>query len=267
MNDKEDYLRINKSSWNARVEHHLTSEFYDVAGFLAGKSSLDPISLAALGDIHGKSVLHLQCHFGQDTLSMARMGAICTGIDLSNKAIAAAKELNTQLATAVDFVETDVYSVKEQIPGQFDIVFSTYGTIGWLPDLDRWADVVHAKLKPGGKLILIEFHPFIWMYDDQLKHVTYSYFNEHVIIEEMSGTYAAPEAPISGWEVSWNHPISEVQTALLNAGLHIDRFAEYDHSPYEIFEGMTKLADWRYVTPQYKHLIPYVYALECAMPS
>ena len=267
MGEEGDYLKVNKDSWNARVDYHLRSEFYDVPGFIAGRSSLDPISQEALGNIEEKSVLHLQCHFGMDTLSMARMGGLCTGIDLSDKAIAAAKELNAQLGTAVNFVETDVYSVKEHIAGQFDIVFSTYGTIGWLPDLDRWADVVRAKLKPKGKLILIEFHPFIWMYDDQLKQVTYPYFNKSAIIEEMNGTYAAKDAVFTGREISWNHPISEVQSALLNAGLTLERFSEYDHSPYEIFKGMTKLADWSYVTPQHKHLIPYVYALECTKPT
>ena len=169
MDGSEDYLRLNRESWNNRLSHHLDSALYDLESFKAGRNSLDEVSLSCLGDIQGKRVLHLQCHFGQDTLSMARMGAKCTGIDLSDGAIAIARELNTELGLDAEFVECDVYSVPEKLEGDFDIVFSTYGTIGWLPDIQRWASIVAKYLKPGGNFHFAEFHPAIWMYDDALE--------------------------------------------------------------------------------------------------
>ncbi|HKK38655.1 MAG TPA: class I SAM-dependent methyltransferase, partial [Cryomorphaceae bacterium] len=159
MKPKTDYQQINRQSWNDRVDSHLKSEFYDVEGFLKGQASLKEIELPLLGDVNGKSILHLQCHFGQDTLSLQRMGANCVGVDLSDKAIEAAQNLNEELGLNARFVACDVYEAPKHIDEKFDVVFTSYGTIGWLPDLDRWAEVIAHFLKPGGKLVFVEFHP------------------------------------------------------------------------------------------------------------
>lgn len=143
-----NYIEINKQSWNNRVDAHLKSEFYDVTGFLNGNSSLNSIELELLGDVKGKSILHLQCHFGQDSISLARLGAKVTSVDLSDKAIENGKTLAKQTSADVNFICCDVYDLPHHLTEQFDMVFTSYGTIGWLPDLDKWASLISRYLKP-----------------------------------------------------------------------------------------------------------------------
>src|SRR5690606_19279998 len=131
---------------------------------LEGKNTLPEIDIELLGNIKGRSVLHLQCHFGQDSLSMARMGAKVTGIDLSDKAIEEAQKINAVLNLNAKFICCNVYDTLDHINNQFDIVYTSYGVIGWLPDLDKWATIISKSLKPGGKLIFVEFHPVVWMF-------------------------------------------------------------------------------------------------------
>lgn len=263
MSEAENYLELNRELWNERTRHHLHSAFYDLPGFLAGKSSLNAIELAALGDVRGKSVLHLQCHFGQDTLSLARMGASACGIDLSDNAIAEAKKLAAQLQLDASFVCCNVYDVPDHVTQQFDIVFSSYGTIGWLPDLDRWAEVIAAKLKPGGMFVFAEFHPVVWMFDEQFEKVAYPYLNVAPIIEKEKGTYTDREAPIEQTSVSWNHGLGEVITALSRHGLRVDLLEEYDYSPYNCFRRMVKTEKgWQIEGLEGK--LPLVYCLRAS---
>lgn len=166
MTANTNYIEKNRQSWNQRTELHVTSAFYDVPGFINGASSLKDIELQLLGDVTGKTILHLQCHFGQDTLSLARLGATVTGIDLSDKAIEAARELAQKVQQDATFICCDLYDLPNYLDEQFDIVFTTYGTIGWLPDLDKWAKIVSRYLKPGGQFVFVEFHPVAWMFDD-----------------------------------------------------------------------------------------------------
>lgn len=145
----ENYLDINRNSWNARVEPHLKSDFYFLEDFIKGRNSLNSIELDLLGDVKGKSILHLQCHFGQDSISLSRMGAKVTGIDLSDKAIDAAEDLARKCGTDTKFICSDVYNLPTVLKEEYDIVFTSYGTIGWLPDLDQWADVVSHIFETG----------------------------------------------------------------------------------------------------------------------
>jgi 2-polyprenyl-3-methyl-5-hydroxy-6-metoxy-1,4-benzoquinol methylase len=258
---EEKYLDLNRTNWNNRVAGHLTSDFYEMDAFRAGKSSLKEIELALLGDIKGKSVLHLQCHFGQDTLSLARMGAQVTGIDFSDKAIDEAKNLAAELSIDAEFICCDVYSAPEHLQEKFDFVYTTYGTIGWLPDVSKWADVIAHFLKPNGKLIFVDFHPVVWMFDDNFTHVAYNYFQEDPIIEEVSGSYADKSLDITDTTITWNHGLSEVYQALQRAGLTIDHFSEYPFSPYDCLNDLIEEEPNRF---QVKHLvnkIPMVYAM------
>lgn len=257
----ENYLEINKNNWNKRTEAHVTSDFYDVAGFLEGKSSLKEIELELLGDIRGKSVLHLQCHFGQDTISMARMGASATGVDLSDKAIESARELAEKAGADATFICCDVYSLPEHLDQQFDIVFTTYGTIGWLPDVDKWATIVSTFLKPGGKFVFADFHPVVWMFDDHFTKVGYNYFKADAIIETQSGTYADRDADMVEESVSWNHSISEVLNSLIQQGLEINVFNEYDYSPYDCFNETEEFAPGKFRIKHLENNIPMVYAI------
>lgn len=263
----QNYLSLNRELWNAKVPYHLQSELYAQEAFMAGATSLQSIELEQVGDVMGKTLLHLQCHYGQDTLSWARLGARATGIDLSDAAIATARELNDKLGLDARFVCCNVYDVPEQIDEQFDIVFTSYGTIGWLPDLEKWGQVIHKMLKPGGEFHFIEFHPVIWMFDDDFKYIAYSYFQQDAIVEETQGTYADREAPIKNTSVSWNHSIDQVLGTLLRQGLRIEHFAEYDWSPYKSFPRMTPARHGGWYLEGYEGKLPMVYALKATKPE
>lgn len=256
-----DYLTINRDNWNKRTEVHWNSDFYNNTSFIDGADSLKEIEIALLGNIAGKRILHLQCHFGQDTLSLARRGALVTGIDLSDRAIERARELAQITNLSATFVCSDVYDLPNHLEGQFDVVFTSYGTIGWLPDLDRWAQVVAHFLKPGGKFVFVEFHPVVWMFNNTFTTVGYDYFNTGPIVETLSGTYANRDADLKVKEVGWNHSLHEVIMALISNGLTIANFQEYDYSPYNVFEGLIESEPDRFRLSQFEKRIPMVYSV------
>lgn len=256
-----DYLSVNKQLWNVKVDHHIESDFYGMEDFLAGGTSLKSIELNLLGDVTGKRILHLQCHFGQDTLSLARMGAIVTGADFSDKAIEKANLLKNQLNLEAQFVCCDIFDLPQHLEGQFDIVYTSYGTIGWLPDLNKWAKVIEHFLAPKGQFIFVEFHPIVWMFDDDFEKVTYTYHKSEPIVEQTVGTYADKNAPISNQSISWNHGLAEVQTALLNTGLQLKSFKEYDYSPYSCFNHLEEFEAGKFRIQYIGNLIPMVYSL------
>ena len=260
----DEYLEINRASWNKRIDSHYQSDFYDVASFLKGKTSLNSIEAALLPNLQGKKVLHLQCHFGQDTLSLARLGADAVGVDLSDKAIAQARELNEACKLKARFICCDIYSLEEHLDEQFDLVFSSYGTIGWLPDLEKWANLIARYLKPGGQLVFAEFHPVVWMFDNDFKKVEYSYFKADPIIEKQQGTYAAKEEQIEIETISWNHSLAEVLGSLFGAGLQLETFQEFDYSPYNCFANMVEIAPSRFQIKGLEAKLPMVYALVAA---
>jgi len=257
----EDYLNVNRKAWNDRTSVHWDSDFYSNDRFIAGETSLKTVELGLLGDIEGKDILHLQCHFGQDTVSLARMGANATGIDLSDEAIKKAKELNSLCRTNCDFIEGDIYSAPQLIDKKFDLVFTSYGTIGWLPDIDRWAAVVSTMLKPGGRFIFVEFHPMVWMWDEAFEKIDYRYFNSGAIIESAEGTYAERDADIKRTEISWNHGLAEVMTALLKNGLQLEAFQEYDWSAYDCFEGLKEVEPSMYRVEKHGNKLPMMYSI------
>ncbi|TDO03702.1 class I SAM-dependent methyltransferase [Sunxiuqinia elliptica] len=265
MKPAENYIDINKQSWNNRTEAHIQSDFYDLKGFLAGQSSLNSIELERLGDLSGKRVLHLQCHFGMDTLSLARLGAQVTGVDFSDKAIDQANKLAAETQLDARFICCNIYDLPQQLNEQFDLVFTSYGTIGWLPDLDRWAQIVRQFLKPDGQFLFVEFHPVVWMFDDQFKSIAYSYFNTETIVETETGTYADRDADIQQDTVSWNHPISEVVNALLRNQLEITALDEFDYSPYNCFNNTTEAEPGKFRIAHLDQKLPMVYALKASI--
>jgi len=262
MNSGHNYIEINKALWDEKTNHHTRSAFYKMDEFLKGNSSLNDIELALLGDVKGKTILHLQCHFGQDTLSLARMGAKVTGVDFSEVAIRKAQELNEQLGLDAQFICSDIYKLPEQSDTQFDIVFTSYGVIGWLPDMKAWAGIVSRYLKPGGQFIFVEFHPVVWMFSYDFSKVAYSYFNKEAIIEEHEGTYADRDADIKTLEIGWNHDLSEVLQNLIDAGLLISSFQEFDFSPYNCFQNMVEIIPGKFQVKGMESNLPLVYALK-----
>lgn len=265
--DTPDYLQLNLQSWNQRTPHHLGSAFYNLPAFLAGQNSLNDIEKNLLGDVAGKSLLHLQCHFGMDTLSLARMGAKVTGADLSDVSIAEAGKLASQCGLDADFRCCDLYSLPQQNLNPFDLVFTSYGTTGWLPDMDRWAEVIASHLKPGGRFVIADFHPVVWMYNASFTEIEFSYFNEGPIIEEVDGTYTDRNAGFSSTTVGWNHSLSEIMGALLSQGLKLLQFQEFDYSPYNCFAGMKEDSPGKWRIASLSKHIPFVYALEMEKPA
>lgn len=257
-----NYLAINKQSWNNRTDAHLKSVFYDLDGFLKGKSSLNDIELNLLGNIEGKSILHLQCHFGQDTISLSQLGAEVTGVDLSDKAIESAKSIASQMNSTAKFICCNIYDLLNHLDQKFDIIFTSYGTITWLPDLQEWAKLISNYLKPEGRFIFAEFHPVVWMFDDNFETVAYNYFNSGPILETESGTYADRNAEITQQYVCWNHSMAEVISALITNGLEIKTFQEFDYSPYNCFNKTIEFEPGKYRIEHLDDKIPMVYAIE-----
>ncbi|MDP4263384.1 MAG: class I SAM-dependent methyltransferase [Bacteroidota bacterium] len=279
MENYDQYFSANKELWNQRTAVHKDSSFYDVAGFRAGKNTLTPIELEEVGDVKGKSLLHLQCHFGLDTMSWSRLGAKCTGVDLSDDAINIAREINKETKLDAKFVCCNVYDlhpenkessqVSPPIGGgdlegaaAFDIVFTSYGTIGWLPDLNKWAEIISYYLKPGGMFYMADFHPVIWMFDDEFTHIKYYYDNRETIITENYGTYTNRKAPITGKEYGWNHGISEILNALINQGLEIQQFNEFMYSPYPNFSNTIQGDEGHWYIKGMEGKIPMVYSIK-----
>jgi 2-polyprenyl-3-methyl-5-hydroxy-6-metoxy-1,4-benzoquinol methylase len=256
------YFEANKEAWNKRTGVHKDSSFYDVESFKAGMTSLQKIELEEVGDVNGKSLLHLQCHFGMDTLSWARLGATVTGIDLSDEAIGYAKSLSGELNLNADFICCNVYDLPENLDKKFDIVFTSYGVVGWLPDLDKWAGVIAHFLKPGGTFYLAEFHPVVWMFDDEFKDIKYCYHNAETIVEKQTGTYADRYAQIEYEEFSWNHSLSEVINALISKGLQIQFLNEFPYSSYNCFANTIQGEDGNYRIKGLEGKIPMMYSIK-----
>lgn len=264
MNKEKNYIEINRQSWNNRTDTHLKSEFYDLNGFIKGKTSLNSIELDLLGDLSGKTILHLQCHFGQDTISLSRLGAEVTGVDLSDKAIESAKQIARETNSNATFICCDIYELPNYLDQLFDIVYTSYGTIGWLPDLDKWAKIVSKFLKPNGQFVFVEFHPVVWMFDDNFEKIHYRYFNSGAIVESESGTYADKSAAITQEYVMWNHGLSEVITNLIKNGLEINSLNEYDYSPYDCFNKTIEVEHKKYRIEHLENKIPMVYSIVAA---
>ena len=258
---EENYIEINRKTWNEKTEFHIQSDFYNQEGFLNGENSLTPIELELLGNIKDKSILHLQCHFGQDTISFSRLGAKSVGVDLSDNAIEKAIEIAKQLNTDTRFICCNIYDLPNHLEEQFDIVFTSYGTIGWLPDLDKWAKIIAQFLKPGGKFVMADFHPVVWMFDDNFQNIRYNYFKSEPIIETVEGTYADKNAPINSKTISWNHSTSELLNSLLRNSLELNAFNEYDYSPYNCFNATVEFEPKKFRIKHLENKIPMVYSI------
>ena len=256
-----DYKKINKDTWDKRARIHFDSSFYDVDAFKAGKSSLHNVELTQLASVKGKSLLHLQCHFGLDTLSFARLGATVTGVDLSSQAIEQANKLSDELGIKANFISSDIYDFGNQNTEQFDVVFTSYGVLCWLPDLDLWAKTIADSLVNGGEFHLVEFHTF----NDLLSG--YSYFPQVEPDIESEGTYTencdGKELPV----ITWPHSMGEVITALIGAGLAIEGFNEYPFSPYDCFDGLEYVSDKGYQLLHKGQQVPLLYSIKARKPS
>jgi SAM-dependent methyltransferase len=236
-----EYLEANRKRWDELTALHAQSALYDVEGFRAGRVTLMPLEREEVGDVVGRSLLHLQCHFGLDTLSWARLGAQVTGVDFSAQAIALARSLSEELGIKADFICADLYDLPDVLDGQFDIVFTSYGVLCWLPDLTRWAEVIAHFLRPGGTFYIAEIHPFAMVFYDESDaeglEVFYPYFHttEPLRFEE-EGSYAAPDAEtVHTVTYEWLHSLGDVVDSLISAGLRIEFLHEFPYACFKMF--------------------------------
>ncbi len=261
----ENFFDANRHGWNLKTDVHKTAEFYGLENWRRdpAATSLQKIELVELGSVAGKSLLHLQCHFGQDTLSWARAGAAkVVGVDFSENAIGLARELAAEQALPAEFVCCNVFDLREHLAGQFDIVFTSYGTIGWLPDLKPWAEVVAHFLKPGGFFYIADFHPVLWMMNDEMTALKYPYHNAGVIETEQVGSYADRYADLKYTEYGWNHSLSEIINVLISNGLRLEFLNEYPHSPFDCFSRTVRGEDGNFRIEGLENVLPMVYSLK-----
>ncbi len=258
----ESYFDTNKELWNGKVPYHLESDLYALDAFKTGATSLKEIELALIDDVKGKSILHPQCHFGQDSLSLARMGADVVGVDFSSEAIKTAKQLNQELNLNTQFIESNVYDIPQHINQEFDVVFASYGVVLWLPDLTKWAKIIYDRLKKGGRFILVEFHPTIYVLDWDSRQIHYNYFHETTpYLEITNGTYADPDAPLQSKEYFWVHNFSDMMMPFLKLGMKLIDFQEYDFSPYNVFGEMSERKKDQFVFKDMETSFPYVFSM------
>ena len=274
-------LETNLRNWNERTPVHAASSFYDVAAFKAGANALNDVERREVGAVAGKSLLHLQCHFGLDTMSWARLGAQVTGLDFSDAAIDVARELNAELDLGARFVCANVFDTADVIDERFDFVYTGKGVLCWLPDLGAWAKTVARLLKPGGVFYLMDGHPFLDVFKrdpdagaNPNRHLIDDLRIRHRYFPNSAGTrfpggypsYAGT-ALIKSDVYEWWHSVEEILAAVLGAGLTLEFFHEFPKSFYLVFPGMEKGEDgwWRF--PQHNERLPQTFSLRARAPE
>lgn len=249
----EEYFETNKRRWNELVAIHADSEEYDLEGFIAGKNSLHRVELEKLGDVSGKRLLHLQCHFGLDTISWARLGAEATGVDFSETAIELARVIAKKVGVDVEFICSNIYDLPKVHEGEYDIVFTSYGVLCWLNDMDEWARIIAHYLKPGGVFLLVESHPLMWVFDDESNELRqkYSYWHSETPLSwEEDGTYADEKAKVVNRKsYEWQHTISDILNALIKAGLTVEEVGEYPELVWRYLPASQKVDEEYYRIP------------------
>ena len=272
----DEYAFVNKANWESRVDPHVASTSYGLNDFIQDPSRISDVvafDRPRLGDIAGKDVVHLQCHIGTDTLSLARLGAQVTGLDFSPKALAAARELAAACEQPIRYVESEVYDAPARLgSNRFDLVYTGIGAICWLPSIDRWAAVVAGLLAPGGRLFIREGHPILWAMDERLAddlHLRFPYFEQQEPLEwDDDSSYVVTDRPITNTKTyEWNHGIGEIVTALLEAGLTLTMLVEHDSVPWEALPGqMVERPGGEFALDERAGVAPLSYTIQAVKP-
>ena len=262
----EKYLKANQELWNQWTLEHERSPFYDLAGFKVGRDRLRSFELTELGDVSGKSLLHLQCHFGMDTLAWARRGATVTGVDLSEKSIALARSLSQELEIPGQFICSDIYQLPDNLSGEFDIVFTSYGVLHWLRNLQPWGEVIAHFLKPNGIFYIVDDHPSFRMFttedETKMRLANPYFFSETPERVEMTGSYATNNQGETASFYIWNHGIGDVINAIIDAGLVVEFLHEFPFAARAKFPFMEKdEAGWWHLPEPYVS-IPFLFSLQ-----
>ncbi|HSR24219.1 MAG TPA: class I SAM-dependent methyltransferase [Candidatus Eisenbacteria bacterium] len=238
----DDRLEANRRMWDERVDVHRRSAYYDLDGFREGRSSLRAVELEELGDVAGRSLLHLQCHFGLDTLSLARLGARVAGVDFSEPAVALARRLAGELGIDARFIQSDVYELTRVLHEQFDVVFTSHGVLCWLPDVRAWARVVARFLRPGGTFVIVDGHPIATCFEevDGRLDLVYPLFQREPFELVSTSTYADADAVLPArTNYQWSWTVGGMVTALIDAGLRVERLRELPLDTWRRFPSMT----------------------------
>lgn len=265
----DEFLKANREHWDKLTESHPDTEFYDLEGFKQGRCVLEKIDVEEVGDVTGKSLLHLQCHFGLDTLSWARRGATVTGVDFSEKAIALAQSLADELDLPARFICSEIATLKQNLKGRFDIVYTSGGVLGWLPELQSWAEVIAACLKPSGFFYLREFHPVAYTFDDRegvtepRPHFPYFPVEKPLRFEE-EWSYTGAHLGEKSVNYEWPHNLSEIINSLINAGLRLEFLHEFPYSTYQAHPFLVQGDDglWRY--PEKPNSLPLMFSIKAS---
>ncbi|MFX0074030.1 MAG: class I SAM-dependent methyltransferase [Candidatus Hermodarchaeota archaeon] len=269
MNKK--YFEANKELWDefAKMHYENESEGYDVKSFLEGQTTLKSYELREMGEVKGKTLLHLQCHFGLDTLSWAREGAIVTGIDISSDGIRIAKKLARRAKLEATFIESNLYDLPQKLNGAFDIVYTSIGVLCWLNDLQKWAQIIAHFLKPGGIFYIAEIHPFSMVFDNETEdikelQVYFDYFYDPNPLEfTADGSYASGEVKMEPKkEYEWAHSMSDIINSLIQAGLRIEFLNEYPFTIWKHFSFSERGPDGYYYLKDQKAEIPLLFTLK-----
>jgi SAM-dependent methyltransferase len=264
----EDPRAANRANWDERVPIHLASAFYDVEGFRTGRLSLEPFELAEVGDVSGRDLVHLQCHFGLDTLSWAQLGAEATGLDFSEPAVESARRLAAEMGIDARFVCADVLDAPCALGAEYDIVYTGHGALNWVPDLDRWADGVAALLRPGGFVYLSEFHPASWVVDEREPRLVGDYFDRGPHRWDEPGTYADPEAVTThNVTYEWNYGLGEVVSVLTGRGLFLEFLHERPYTLFPAFPWLDRHDDGTYRPRDGAPRVPLMYSLRATKPA
>jgi len=265
----DEYTETNRRLWDAWTDLHAGTDFYDVEAFKGGKCTLDDVDVRELGDVADKSLLHLQCHFGLDTLSWARRGAKVTGADFSPKAVALGRCLADELGIDAEFVCSDLYALPQNLTGQFDIVYTSAGVLAWLRDIRRWAEVVAHFLKPEGLFYIREFHPFMGIFDEtDSPTIRYPYFHsDEPIIEEVRGSYADRDADVVNRSCEWFHSLSDIINALLGVGMQIEYVHEFPYCTYQSHPFLRRSDDGMWRCEAAPGGLPLMFSIRATAPA
>ena len=266
-------IEINRRNWNERTPIHAASIGYDVTGFKAGRITLKDLEIEELGPVAGKSLLHLQCHFGMDSMSWARLGASVTGVDLSDASIELARDLNDELGLGVRFIRSNVYDLPEVLDEQFDIVYTATGALCWLPELPSWGRIIARYLKPGGTFYMLDEHPTGRVFsptDDN--DADYELIPQNSYFLEPEGTLDEGERrsyvgsdTISTPVYEWQHSMSEIVNALIGAGLKIEFIHEFPYSFFRPLPIMSQDAKGWWRLDEHHGNIPFMLSIKAAL--
>lgn len=275
----DEHARANRANWDDRVAGHWEPDAYDAPGFIADAERISDVvrfDAPYVGEVAGRRLLHLQCHFGMDTLSWARLGADVTGIDFAPAAIAAARRLSEASGTVGRFIETDLYSTPRALPGEhFDIVYTGVGALNWLPDITRWGEVVATMLAPGGVFYVREGHPCLWSLrfpiedpGDETLVLEYPYFeSEHPTAWDTADSYVGSGTVAHTRTYEWNHGLGEIFAALTSQDLVVDLFEEHRWLDWKGQHHMIEVDGGRWVLPEHQRdLVPLMYSLRARKP-